>query len=120
MNTPEHPAWIARIREQLDASAHNLDAAALARLNAARQAALAQHTGRRWQIRWMPAAGMLSTACALLLALGLWHTHRVVRTEPTLHATGDDLGIVAGAENLDMYEDLDFYAWLDAQDTNGD
>ena len=109
----EHPQWTQAAKSLLDESTQKLDAATLSRLNRARQHALGQ---RRQASRWIVPAG-LASACMLLLAVAAWHG----RT-PT-HPRSDAVVPVASAgdndvanDDDDFYEDLDFYAWLDAQD----
>ena len=125
MNKSELPEWTDQARRLLDESAQALDAGTLSRLNRARQAALAQHTPRR-RAGWMYLPAGLAGACALLLAVGVWHAHRTpaaipVLTPATASANGNavnagDLDMIANGDDLEMMQDLDFYAWLDAQD----
>ena len=110
----EQPRWTQRARALLDESAQGLDAATLSRLNRARQAALGQ--SERSTAAWFLPAGLVG-ACVLLLAVGAWHG----RTLPSTGAARVDTPVDAGdadalADDEDMYEDLEFYAWLDAQD----
>jgi len=109
----DNPRWTPQAKAVLDDSARDLDAATLSRLNRARQAALAQ---RRAPRRWILPAG-LASACMLLLAVALW------RVPPTPHASvpavatsGSGVAEDNIADDDEFYEDLDFYAWLDAQD----
>jgi hypothetical protein len=119
------PQWTQQARHLLDESAQVLDGATASRLNRARQAALAQRrTGIRAP-RWYWSAGLAT--CALLLAVGVWQGRGTPSTTTapipiaastdagTVHA--DDLDLLASGDNLEMMQDLDFYAWLDAQDT---
>ncbi|MBS0569108.1 MAG: hypothetical protein JSS28_00725 [Proteobacteria bacterium] len=128
MNTNEFPGWTERARSLLDESARDLDAPALARLNRARQAALAQRAPRR-RAGWLFMPAGLAGACALLLAVGVWQARRppsvaTPAAAPAQAATAKagsglnagDLDMIASGDNLDMVQDLDFYAWLDAQD----
>lgn len=125
MNTPEHPEWIQKAKALLDASAQNLDAATLSRLNRARQAALAQR--QRPAMRWLLPTG-LASACVLMLALGIWQArtpqHPDAMPIPTSKSVAnfqpDDLEMVGGDDSLDLYQNLEFYAWLDAQEPEGD
>jgi hypothetical protein len=111
----EQSQWTQQVKALLDASAHDLDAATLSRLNRARQAALAQR--RKAARRWFIPAG-LASACALALAVAIWHG-RAGAPPPAqgdvvaLAANADDADV--GADDDDFYADLDFYAWLDAQ-----
>lgn len=124
MNTSQLPGWTTQARSLLDESAQSLDAATLSRLNRARQAALVQRApGRRAAWMLMPAG--LAGACALLLAVGVWHGRRPqsgqVPTQPPAVAAGNalnstDLDMIASGDDMEMMQDLDFYAWLDTQD----
>lgn len=111
----EQPRWTQQAKALLDESAHELDAATLSRLNRARQIALAQR--RKAASRWFIPAG-LASACALLLAVTVWHGRAGVP-----HGQGDVTALAANADEADtvaddddFYADMDFYAWLDAQD----
>lgn len=112
----DHPQWTQRAKQLLDESAQQLDGATLSRLNRARHAALAQ---QRIPQRWLLPAG-LASACALLLAVAMWHMQpgaphvRSTANAPIATAPAADSDMQADDE--DLYEDLDFYAWLDAQD----
>jgi len=107
----EHPEWTQAANSLLEDSTHHLDAATLSRLNRARQNALTQ---RRTPARWIVPAG-LASACALLLAVAVWHGR--APPMPT-DAAAIDLPVSASealTDDDELYEDLDFYAWLDAQ-----
>ncbi len=118
----EFPAWVAQARNLLDDSAQQLDAATLSRLNRARQAALEQrraHLPRPWFL----SAG-LASACALLLAVAVWHVRTPAPGVPAAAITtgggtgfnASDMDMVSGDDSLELYQDLEFYAWLEAQD----
>ncbi|HET8941689.1 MAG TPA: hypothetical protein VFN13_06865 [Rudaea sp.] len=124
MNPSEFPEWTRNAKALLDVSAQSLDAATLSRLNRARQSALAQrHRRAGW---WLP-AGLVS-ACMLLLAVGIWQKrapeHPATSSSASSNAMAnfqpDDLQMVSGEDSLDLYQNLDFYAWLDAQQSEGD
>lgn len=118
MAEPDEDPWTERIRQQLDHSTRDLDAATLSRLNQARQAALQaarQPKPRPWV--W-PAT--LAGAFSLALAVAIWP--RVVPQSvlpPDGAASADDFSMLAGEEQLELYEELDFYAWLEAQPPSG-
>jgi hypothetical protein len=125
MNTNGLPPWTDQARVLLDESAQALDASTLSRLNRARQAALAQRAPRR-RAAWVFLPAGLAGACALLLAVGVWHGRRTPTAMPAqaavaVSANGSavnagDLDLIASGDDLEMMQDLDFYAWLDAQD----
>lgn len=111
----EQSGWTQQAKNLLDDSAQNLDAATLLRLRRARRNALAQ---RRTPVRWVLPAG-LAFACALILAIAVWHPH-APQGHANASATAASTPAVGASEALadddELYEDLDFYAWLDAQD----
>lgn len=107
-------------KELFDGSVERLDAATLSRLNKGRHAALDELTGTRpgqhW-LRWIPATGV---AAAVLV------TVMVMRGPDTTDIsvnplTASDFEILMEDESLEMFEDLEFYSWLEASDldTNG-
>jgi hypothetical protein len=131
----ELPGWTTQAKQALDDSAQNLDAATLSRLNRARQSALDRTRPRRVRT-WFAPAGLVS-ACAVLLVVAVtWY--RPVTAPPAggdaVTADGlanasataggfsaNDLELVSSDDSIEFYQDLDFYAWLDAQgqDNNG-
>ena len=102
-------------KKAFDQSVDGLDAATLSRLNRGRHEALAEaaRPGREW-LRWAPATGVAAAAVLLF----------VMQTGPgdvdMISAPAPDLEILLGEESIEMYEDLEFYSWLDAQDFDGD
>lgn len=108
-------AWLARVRADLDASVQALDGATRSRLNRARQLALAGAGARRWRA---PAWGVTAATAALALALaGTWvHPGRapVAPTPPDrLLLDAADFDLLVAPDELQLYEDLAFYRWLD-------
>ena len=54
-------------------------------------------------------AGMLATACLLVTAISLFY----VNARPTGTLTlEEEIGLVATAEDIELYENLEFYMWL--------
>jgi hypothetical protein len=110
--------WTGQARAVLDASAQGLDAATLSRLNRARQQALAAATPARPALRW---TRRLAIATSLLLAVTIWWPDSgpapTAPNGPPLSPEDAEL-LADGA--LEMTDDPEFYAWLDADaDHNG-
>ena len=111
-----------RARAAFDASVDGIDAATRARLNQARQAALAElDRPRVWSGSWLPVAAL---AGAAVLAVALWLQPGLPETPAVTVLAGsevDDLELLTTGDDLDMLaEDVEFYAWAaGALDGNG-
>ena len=108
-------AFVKEIAAMLQESAENIDAASRSRLNRARQAALAELDGgaRSYGARWWLPAG--ATALAAVLAVNMWLGRGSdVMPGPAAPVTADvaDFELLLDEENLEMLEDLEFFAWL--------
>ncbi|MEP6511929.1 MAG: hypothetical protein ABJB02_10070 [Dokdonella sp.] len=120
MNAPRNQPWVERALELLDQSAASLDAATLSRLNRTRQAALVQRR-RNAGLGWLIGAGLAGATLALLLAFGITHHHALSpAVAPLALEQGAEVDVVVAEDNLELYENLDFYAWLDAEQQDGD
>ena len=109
-----------RSRAAFDESVGSLDAATRSRLARARAGALEElrHRRLRWSSTWLPAGAV---AAAAVVGVLLWQGERggAPAGEPA-PAAFEDLDLVAGADELDMFEeDGDFYAWA-ADEAAGD
>jgi hypothetical protein len=122
-NRPNEPRrssepWVDRAVALLDESTDALDAATLSRLNRARHAALAQRRPA-WS-GWVVGTGLAGATLALVLAFGLGQRHALPPAgAPVAIEQVGDADALASDDNLDLYENLDFYAWLDAQQQDG-
>jgi len=101
--------FLNKVKKQLDEQSEHLDAATLSKLNQARQAALAQVNPKpsRLKNNWLPASGL--AAAVLLTSVFLFRSEEI--TTNSNHGM-DDIEIIASSDNLDLYEQLDFYMWL--------
>ena len=100
----QKPAWLDAARQTLDDSAARLDGATLARLNQARQRALAAPRRRPW----LP-LGLLGGATAAALAVLVWSWQPAGDAAELI----DDFDMLAGEVDLEFYRQLEFIAWLD-------
>ncbi len=107
--------FLRRVREGLDAGAGALDAATVMRLRRARAHAIEAAGGRARRVRgWVPAAAAAAAAGVAVLAVWIaWSgpMHRQTPA-PTVAARLEAADVLASGANLDLYENLDFYAWL--------
>jgi hypothetical protein len=113
-------AFEERTRRAFDESVDALDAATLSRLNRARRAALAGQDRAGAFAGWRPVA---AAAAVATLAVALWLGQAPERpaAEPGVAVAvapeeAEDLEIVLQDEDLDMLAELEFYAWLDAEE----
>ena len=105
-----------RARANFDASVDELDAATQSRLNRARHAALAElrQPTRQWS-RWVPAAGVAAVALVAVVI-----TQNPVGTYEPPPATVADMEILLGEDSIEMFEELEFYSWLDVAELQDD
>ncbi|MDF1689236.1 MAG: hypothetical protein P1U35_06490 [Cycloclasticus sp.] len=100
-----------RVKQQLDDSLDNLDATTLAKLNNARQHAFDVKTNKNpVTLPWgMGVAGV--GALALLVVI----VTPINVQNPTPFASLEQLQLFAGTdvEELELFDDLEFYQWLD-------
>lgn len=104
--------FLEKARQSLLATEDRLDADTLSRLRDARARAVEAAGGRgRGFFRipnWMR-AGAFATAVAAVMVFMIWvDTPRQELPVKSL----DEFEIVLYADNLDIYEDMDFYEWL--------
>ena len=111
-------AFIARIKTLLDRSTNTLDARTRARLQAARRRAIAQIGAPPiWTLsRWLLPVGV-AAALAVVGVIGLWWLQP--GAPPSMAATLEDAELLFAADNLDLYQNLDFYRWLAAKERSG-
>jgi len=109
-------AFETRTRRAFTDSVERLDGATRSKLAQARARAVEAQTRRdvfAWpsMARLMPAGAL---AAALLAAVVVWQLSPPPRSEPALAALSD-LDILLGDEELELFEDLEFYTWLQEQ-----
>jgi len=111
--------FLEKARQSLLASEDRLDASTLSRLREARAKALEaadEHNRGFSRIpNWMR-VGAFATAAAAVMVFAIW----VDPPKPELPVKSlDEFEMVLYADNLDIYEDMDFYEWLAEAGNNG-
>lgn len=112
----DHKQWLDRIKQDLEQSSEQLDADTRARLTAARRKALAALPERSaswplsWLANWWQPAGAVAMVAAAVFAVMLWQA-RLGPDAELIQST--DLDLIASSDNLNLYEELEFYQWLD-------
>jgi hypothetical protein len=108
-------AFEARTRRAFTDSVERVDGATRSKLAQARARAVEAKT-RRGAFAWPSMARLMpggALAAALLAAVVVWQLSPP-RPEPALAALSD-LDILLGDEELELFEDLEFYTWLQEQ-----
>lgn len=110
--------FLERARSAYTASLSSLDEQVVARLRAARQRAIAEADRQQplWRTRpWALPAGVTALALAVIIGSALFWPQNEQASVPFAAANNNDMAIVLSNDNLDMYADMDFYSWLQAQ-----
>lgn len=118
MSTSNETEFLEQARRVFAASVTRLDADTLMRLRAARYRAV-EAAGRRpafvLKRPWALPAGAVAILFVAAVGGFLWWNQASQPAVPFATSNGDDMAIVLGNDNLDMYADMDFYRWLQAQ-----
>jgi hypothetical protein len=102
-----------RARQLFADSVTGLDGHTRSRLAQARAAAVAAAGGRGWEAWLLPSRLVpLGGAAAALLALLVFWQSPGTPVAPAASVVLNDLDLLLEGENLDLFEELDFYAWL--------
>ncbi len=95
-------------RQRLNQGTDNLDPDTRQKLIDMRNRALDLHESKSWFPQWapLPAMGLLTGVLFLILV------YAKPTTVPKPGTGLEDLEILASADQLELYEDLEFYDWL--------
>ncbi|MCW8855462.1 MAG: hypothetical protein OQK76_09995 [Gammaproteobacteria bacterium] len=101
-------------RELLEHSVDAIDEETSSRLRQIRYQAL---NTRSKNLNWFtPYSAFAATAAVLLLTVSVWLTQApTINDELVL----EDMPLLTTTEELDFYQDLEFYNWLDDEQING-
>jgi hypothetical protein len=112
------PRLEARAKQLFEASVAGLDGSTRSKLARARARAVEVASRPRAITAWLPArspwlpAGAAAAAAAI--AVFVWQGSIVEQSDVGMAAI-DDLEILLAEDEFDMFEELEFYAWLDEQ-----
>ena len=125
---PERDDEFAReIKEALRESEERIDELTLARLRAARHRAIAAHREKsRFELAdvltldWLNHHRLfaLLVAATLLATMWLFSAQRHPR-QHSLAPMFEDLELLSGSDDFELYQDLDFYLWIDDEKLDG-
>ncbi len=128
MHSGSRDPFTTRIRQHLETSLESLDEPTLERLATARATALAaarrgtahEHSQPFFMFQagasgWLLPAGAMASIAVMVLTLGL-----LVNSASSGGANDVlDVELLSSGANLDVYDNLDFYRWLAANDRAG-
>ena len=102
------------IRQALDESVDALDANTLSRIRQIRAQAIEKVEARH--VNWFGImTGALATACVMVFAVMI-----LLQSPTTIQPVQvDDLELISSSDNLELFEDLEFYEWLDEYELPG-
>jgi len=107
MNKEQDQKLIQHVREVLDESVANIDAATLSRIRQARARALAQRPTRSTD--WFGLlSGAVATACVMVFAVII-----ILQSPATPTTAAEDIDLISSSDNLELFEELEFYEWLE-------
>jgi hypothetical protein len=117
-NESSDKEFLEGVREALDRNTDSLDEDTLLRLRRIRLDALESAGLKR---RFFPfprlvTAGGVATVAIVAVAVSIWSTS-VRQKLPVSHP--EELEVLVTKDHLDLYQDLDFYRWLSAEETKG-
>ncbi|MGH8283264.1 MAG: hypothetical protein ACRESE_05405 [Gammaproteobacteria bacterium] len=118
MNDEPETAFLSKAHALFTDSATGLDARVLARLREARANAMAAAGRYRpaWRAHpWAFPAGAASILIVAAAAGILWWNVNSQPAMPLAASNSEDTVIMMSDDNLNMYADMDFYSWLQAQ-----
>jgi hypothetical protein len=112
MHSEKEARFLEKARQSLLAAEDRLDAGTLSQLRDARvravEAADARGRGFFWIPNWARIGGVATAAAAVLVFMIWFDTPK----QDLPVKSPDEFEIVLNADNMDLYEDLDFYEWL--------
>lgn len=114
MNERDNERFAGKGKALFDDSVDRLDAATLSRLNRARHRALQEVSATRPQTQWLRWVPVTGVAAAAVVAVMVMNAPVTVETGESIMTT--DFELLLEDDNLEMFEDLEFYSWLEAAD----
>ena len=118
MNKDNDDKLNSNIRQSLDESVDNLDANTLSQIRQIRAQAVDKviDNSEKSHINWLPVmTGALATACVMVFAVMIL----LKSPTPMQILPVDDIELISSSENLELFEDLEFYEWLDEYELSG-
>lgn len=119
-NRQDEELFLSKVREELDHSCDRLDGQSLSRLNSIRHAAIEHGKTRPGKALLAPFGGLV-TACVLVFVVTIFYPGQSpapVQGVPDSISPIEDLDILTAADNLELIENLEFYQWLEENESS--
>lgn len=112
-------ALLENVREELDRSCDRLDGHTQSRLNSIRHAALEHAQKNTGRMLLAPFGGLVTACLLLVIVMGYYPQQSEVRS-PDIPAVlpMEDLDILTSNESLDFFENLEFYNWIEENESS--
>ena len=114
MNEHNEDKLKSNIKQALDDSTDALDASTLSKIRLVRARAV-EKVGNK-SFNWFGVlSGALATACVMVFAIMIL----LKSPTPVQSVPVDDIEMISSSDNLEMFEDLEFYLWLEEHELTG-
>ncbi len=118
MNTEDDKQLQQTINQTLDESVQSIDGETLSRIRQIRARVVESSENRNQPAsqNWFGVfSGAVATACVLLIVVSV-----VTQSPDTISQDATtDLDLISSSDSLDLYEDLEFYLWLEDYEQMG-
>lgn len=109
----KHDALTEKITQSLNQQAEAIDTATLSRLQQARTTALEQADNKQQFIpaKALWAGGLMTFAALSIIMIMMWPAADTLTPDLGNHIA--DITLITDQDDMELYDDLDFYLWLD-------
>jgi hypothetical protein len=120
IQTMQEQAFLDKAADALDKSCDSMDGQTLSRLNRIRHAAI-EHGQQSQGRTFLSPFGGLITACVLVFVVSVFYPGQPDVPVPVTPDSGmaiEDLDIFTSTESLEFFENLEFYQWLEENESS--
>lgn len=101
-----------KITSTLDSAVDELEGGTKSRLRSIRHEALTSTETSYRTTWWVPAGSLAALAAIAVMTVSLW---TIMPEEDEFKIPFEDFALLSDKEELEFYEELDFYLWLDSE-----
>ncbi len=103
--------FIKRVKEELDATEENLDSGIKSRLSRIRYQVLESQKESHWFQKWFLKPKMVFASIVILILAGVL----LIKSPTSVNVDFEDVDLLTSTDQLELYEDMDFYVWLELE-----